>query len=365
MRLFIKYCIATFLAAAALAVAPLSAQERSERDVLIRELRQSQDSLGRLGERREQMRKRLEELSAEVARLKTSVEGRGFSPVEQYRLGERLRSSQSLADSLDALNARLDLFSRESSRLGRALYQDYTSEIDSLSRNLQGSRGRTALLARIEALDRERSRLAAGMPTPGRPDYNPGSTAFLRLDPSDTPEEVRDKLNLAGDLSARVQRSLTRIDSDIRRIRDESAVRRRIGEFTQDLALFDQGLASRRVESRLEGPQRSAGDVSAGYLDRGIVSTDKRVEGDFALPPEDMSAGGVSLDRDLHDPEREQALLAGLGSLSPAELDKALARLQARRDSLVADLQRLSEVEKSLRGQAAGLGIGKEEAGPR
>jgi len=366
MKRGVTYALSILLLALGVPVATLNAAGDPGLESLRRSYSAAADSLAAQRTRRDSLSARLERVSAEVTRLKRGVAQDVFSPVEQYRLGESLRAGKSLADSLDRVNVALNALERRSGLAREALRRGLGEQIESLGRQ-PGSR------SQIEALRSEREALAADLSPARAGNPLPDLSATLRVEPDDSPDQVRDKADFAADMATRVQRGLDILRTEMKRVKDESAVRRRTGEFAQEVALFDEGLNLRRTDTR--GGAAADGPSDATTVDANTQSPDRegmpRDDGNFGLkgdiftgmPVTSEAAGSTVLDRELFDPEREHLLNLDLESLSPDQIEAVLARLSARRDSLERELGNLQQLEKSLRSQAGKLGADREGAG--
>ncbi len=366
----VKYRIILALTLLQLNAAALGAQESGTLEALRRAYAVSADSLAALSARRDTLSLRMDRVSAEVARLKKSVAGDVFSPVDQFRLGESLREGKSLADSLDRLNVALNALEHRTGAARAALYRELSRRIESLESG-KNSPAAGVLASQLASFLSERAALSMTQDrTAPRAALNPDLAAALRVRPDDSPDQVRDKADFAADLAVRVQRGLGLVQAEIRRVRDESAVRLRTGEFAQEMALFDEGLTLRRTETH--GPAASApgpADKSAGDVtevpERGGSGDifESGLKGESSIQSPDAVSGAGTIDREMYDPDRERLLLGGIESLSPGEIEALLSRLAARRDSLTRDLETLRRLERALRTQAGQLGNEREGAG--
>jgi hypothetical protein len=307
----------------------------------------------------------LDGLSREVAALQGRVLAGGFSPVEQYRLSEKLRASQALADSLDRVNREVSALTAGIARQRAELYRISTAAVDSLTAVLgrtRGTREREELLGRIGELRLRRVALYVQEEPGGRKTTAAGLAGVsraLEIGPEDGPEEIREKADFVDDLTDKLSRSLRGVETDIGRLSEENALRRRIGEFAQDISLFDEGLAANRAQARAGGAIGTPPSSATGKPDEGIRILTQGQGG------EQFGKGGGAIDLETSDLEKDQALLRNLESLSTRELEAALGQLKTRRDSLRTDLDSLRALARNFREKAAQDGRGKEGAGPQ
>ncbi|MEA2062110.1 MAG: hypothetical protein U9P14_00305 [Gemmatimonadota bacterium] len=326
-----------------------------ELESLREELAELRNRRGILLERRQPLEERASLEAGEVARIKQGLDSRDFSPVRKYRLEARLRQSQTLADSLDALS--LELSGLESRIIGlRGTGEALCARaVDSLS----------LLLAKAESVERMRELLdklrayravravftqTVRQPAQGRAlTVSPGADKLARganlvsISPGDSPEEIREKADFIMDLSEKWQRHISLIGRQIGRLKDESALRRQIGEFAQEISLFDNALTGRRANDRVSATGSDDRDAHK------VLDSQWR-EPQTGPPVFSEPAQSVpGMDLELHDPDKVPVLSEVIGSLDPDDLEIYIRALQSRRDSLEADLDSLRAWERKLR----------------
>ena len=358
-RLKLKYVLPVLLAAVLGAAVGLSAQYDPV-EIRIDSLGARIDSLvavnGTLAGLRAGMLVRSSDLSARIDRLH---EGRGgpLGPLDKYRLNSALAVSQSLADSIDLVNARLDGIQQEIDGLRLDAVAACTAALDSLSRLMKDSPAgpRGMLATRFEWLRVRRQRLASVDGDPGqkgqkRQDGGENRISLADLAglvetrPQDSPEEIAEKSAFLTDIEIRWSRALEALEQSLVRLDEERVMRSRMGEFTQELALFDKTGPSSRAAA--------AGDVNGGQFrpDDGARQPMLERSNDFA----DLSlstgqvAESISLDIQMTDPETELRLMQELGRFSADDITGLATLLRSRRDSLAAELDSLRELHEQL-----------------
>ena len=311
--------------------------------------------------RRNSLRARSETLAGEVARYKESQE-KNYSTLGQYRLEAGLRRSQAVADSLDTLNGIIEDYERTLAGRRLAAISLATAALDSLSRALEVVRDRKlreAVLKRIEQLTAWRSSLTRYSLKPSQPPGGAGTgwslerlSQAVRITERDSPEEILEKADFLADMAARWSRSLTVLKANIKRLDEEKAIRTRLGEFAQELSLFDEtGLSSRAGVRPEQSGQRGAGTA----VDNGTGFSKFTVTGEFL---EELPA----LDQELSNPETQLYLLQNLEHLSLDDLETALGRLEEQRDSVQINLRLLQDLEHDFRSRAGRSDQQQEEA---
>ena len=317
-----------------------------------------QAELARLELRRDsclQRRDSLERLvrfqAEEVAKLKRGLDAGELSPVDQYRLETNLRASQVLADSLDVLSLTIsDLESRlaELNRTGDSLC---AAAVDSLSLLLDKSRSVEEVRDILRKIGEYRllrasfASEAGGVYLASAGTLGVQATA-LEIEAGDSPEDIREKADFLSDMSDKWERHLALINTRIERLEDERSIRRRIGEFAQEISLFDHGAASSRAQVKSSGTGPQEEDRAPPVL------------GDFpqeeATPPfvSETAEIPVARDLELYDLEKTLALSEAIESLTYDDLEDLFKVLQSRQDSLKADLDSLRAWGRRLRQEA-------------
>ncbi len=359
-RLNLKYILPVLLSAVLCAAAGLSAQYDPV-EIRIDSLGARIDSLVAVHDRlvglRAGMLVRSSDLSARIDHFR---EGGGgpLGPLDKYRLNSVLALSQSLADSLDLVNARLDGIQQEVDGLRLDAVASCTAALDSLSRLMKDSPAgpRGMLATRFDRLRARRQGLASVDGEPGRngrKEQDGGESRISLADlaglvetrPQDSPEEIAEKSAFLTDIETRWSRTLQALEQSLVRLDEERVMRSRLGEFTQELALFDKtGPSSRRAAA--------AGDVNGGRFraDDGARQTMLERGNDFADLSLNTSqvAESISLDIQMTDPETELRLMQELGRFSADDITGLATLLRSRRDSLAAELDSLRELHERL-----------------
>jgi hypothetical protein len=310
-----------------------------------------------LAELRAGMLVRASDLSARIDRLRTGSGG-PLAPLDKYRLSSALALSQGLADSLDLANMQIDELQQEIDGLKLDAVSACTAALDSLSRLMKDSPAgpRGMLATRFERLRESRQRFASVDGSAGPEGHGQGEgrmslselAGLVEIRPHDSPEEIAEKSSFLTDIEIRWSRSLQALEHNIGRLDEEHAMRGRMGEFTQELALFDQTGPSSRAAvvpgSVNDGQERSDGGEQPTFGgDRDNL--------DYSSNAKQM-AESISLDIELADPETELRLIHELDRFSNVDITDLASLLRARRDSLAAELDSLRELHDKLSSKA-------------
>jgi len=284
----------------------------------------------------------------EVAKLKQGLDAGELSSVDQYRLETSLRTSQVLADSLDALSLTISDLESRIAELNRTGDNLCAAAADSLSLLLDKTRSveevrdilrkigeyrllRASFASEVRGVCQARAR-ALGV-----------QATALEIKAGDSPEDIHEKADFISDMADKWERHLALINTRIERLEDERSIRQRIGEFAQEISLFDHGAASSRAQVKSSGTGPQEEDRAPPVL------------GDFpqeeATPPfvSEATETPVVKDLELYDLEKPAALSETVESLSYDDLEDLLRVLQSRQDSVKADLDSLRAWGRRLR----------------
>ena len=174
-------------------------------------------------------------------------------------------------------------------------------------------------------------------------------TGMMKIEPGDSPEEITEKSAFLYDVELRWTRALAALERNIGLLDEEREMRSRMGEFTQELALFDE-----------TGPSSRTRTVSneAGSTEQTLESLDPPRRGFLDMETTSMTtdevAESIAYDIQLADPEIELRLMQSMDRFSSGDIVDLVSLLRARRDSLESDLDSLKEFHEHLK-ENAGL----------
>lgn len=248
---------------------PILAQ-MPERNKLQSDLENLSTTLQRVRGQQQTLSLQADSLARVIQRHKQQTQ----SLLQERTLDGLLRISQTLADSLQALQAReqkVDAILRQKAEaLLKILNIDMTrmvKEHEALKKH--GQTAEREMLAR-ELLQcrewRQRCQNWLEQPPPAIIIYQ------VEAQPEDTPETLRRKADFLRDQSDRLRREVKRLDTKVAAIRDETQVRQRMDDLAADLTLLDPSRdgvtntpASGEVTSTGLGPSRDTKEATAGF----------------------------------------------------------------------------------------------------
>lgn len=223
---------------------PLAAQT-PERLKLQGELDSLSTILMRLHRQQQLLSLQADSLAKDIQRRKQQTP----SLLQERGLEVSLRYSQTLADSLQALQSREQRFDAALRQKAEALLKILNDDIALLSKQNEALKARQQTrereqVARELAQCREwRQRCQSWLEQP------PPAIIIYQVEaqPEDSPETLRRKADFLHDQSDRLRREVKRLEKKVAEIREETQVRRRMEDLTTDLTLLDpnrDGIAS-------------------------------------------------------------------------------------------------------------------------
>jgi adenylate kinase family enzyme len=208
-----------------------------ERAKLQAELDDLSTALERLARQQQALSLQADSLAKDIQRRKQQTP----SLLQERSLDAALRFSQTLADSLQTLQARaqrLDYTLRQKAESLLKILNDDIGRLVKQGEELKRSKNASQRerLARELRQSREWQRRCQQwleQPPPAITIYQ------VEARPDDAPETLRRKADFLRDQSDRLHREVKRLDAKIANIRDETQVRRRVADFVTDLSLLD------------------------------------------------------------------------------------------------------------------------------
>jgi len=260
------YKIALFLLLSSL---PLMAQT-PERSRLQSELENLSTILQRLHRQQQTLSLQADSLARDIQRRKQQTQ----SLLQERALDGLLRISQTLADSLQALQAREQKADAVLRQKAEALLKILNDDMARLVKENDALKRRGKTPAR-ESLAREllqcrewRQRCQSWLEQP------PPAIIIYQVEaqPDDTPETLRRKADFLRDQSDRLRREVKRLETKVAAIRDETQVRQRMDDLAADLVLLDpnrDGVASSPASGNVNvaglTPERDANEATAVF----------------------------------------------------------------------------------------------------
>jgi len=217
----------------------------------------------------ERLHRQQQLLSLQADSLARDIQGRkqrAPSLLQERGLDAALRFSQTLADSMQALQAReqrLDHLLRQKAEALLKILNDDISRLVKQSEELKRSKNvsqREQAAAELMQCRKWQRRCQEWLEQP------PPAIIIYQVEaqPDDTPETLRRKTDFLRDQADRLRRDVKRLEVKIANIRDETQVRRRVADLVMDLSLLDpnrESLSSPSNEkaANAPGPDRGAG----------------------------------------------------------------------------------------------------------
>ncbi len=196
------------------------------------------------------MSKRADSVAQAISRLKS----RPASPLETRSLNEAYRASQIVADSLQGLQNRGQTMDRRLRQKAEALLKNLNTEMAAMAEAktaAQKQRDRNAgqrLNQEIQSCRQWQKicRQILDEPPP------PVLIYEVRIAPDDDARTLQSKADFLRDQADRVERELRAYDHKLAAMREETTLRQRLQEFSQELALFDPANEGLRARERDE-----------------------------------------------------------------------------------------------------------------
>lgn len=306
---------------------PLMAQV-SERTKLQNELDNLSTTLQRVHRQQQTLSLQADSLAQLIQQRKQQTQ----SLLQERTLDGLLRVSQTLADSLQALQAReqkVDVVLRQKAE---ALLKILNADIGRLVKENEALRKRGSTSER-ESMARElmqcrewrqRCQNWLEQPPPAIIIYQ------VQAQPEDTPEVLRRKVDFLRDQSDRVRREVKRLETKVAAIRDETQVRQRMDDLAADLALLDPNR-----DGVVSSPAKAGLDAS------GLTPGFDTKEATTGI----STAATTQLPFNQNWPAQLQALSFEDLEHWRGQLEKQKKQRQAQADSL---LKRAAEIEKQI-----------------
>jgi len=320
--------IIRMLSLSALVGLPLFAQA-PERGKLQGEVGNLSTHLARLRQQQQSLSQQADSLARDIQRRKQQSP----SLLQDRSLNAALRSSQTLADSMQQLQQeenRVDRLLRQKAEQLLKILNDEIARLANDGEKLKREKNsKQREQVRIELLEcrewQRRCQALLEQPPPAIIIYE------VEVKPEDTPETLRRKADFLRDQADRLRREVKRVDTKIAEIKDETQVRERVADFANELALLDpnrEGVSS----------ASSAGDSRVGQ-ETAQFDPSRKADDNLSLPISQLAWPGKLGELSFDDLERWRGTL-----------DQQKKRRQAQADSLVQRARAIEQlIEKQLK----------------
>jgi hypothetical protein len=248
---------------------PLAAQT-PERIKLQGEADNLSTALMRLHRQQQILSLQADSLAKDIQRRKQQTP----SLLQERGLDAMLRFSQTLADSMQALQSREQKFDamlrQKADVLLKILNEDIArvaKQSDELKQRKQ-MREREAVMRELKQCHEWRQRCQSWL------EQAPPAIIIYQVEaqPDEAPETLRRKADFLRDQSDRMRREVKRLEKKVAEIRDETQVRRRMEDLATDLALLDPNREGRPALAREEAQtagiaatERDNQELATGY----------------------------------------------------------------------------------------------------
>jgi hypothetical protein len=207
------------------------------RDVLLREQASLEPALATVGQAIA-ARKALEPVTADAS------------------LEALLQRHREISERLTDISRELRAGASRVLRATQALIDGIDAQVTRLSRRTRGrSKAARAARASLRALLAERARFAVG------PVGGGCALPAVEISAADGPDEAKAKLNLLRDAEERCRRRIDKVETRLRRLRDERRLMQEAADFRDESEIFDEE-SRRRTQVRLELPRTQGADPS-------------------------------------------------------------------------------------------------------
>jgi hypothetical protein len=291
------------------------------------------------------LRQRQQSLSQQADSLARDIQGRkqkSPSLLQDRSLNAALRFSQTLADSMQQLQQeenRVDRLLRQKAEQLLKILNDEIARLaddgEKLKREKNSKQREQVKAELLECREwQRRCQALLEQPPPAIIIYE------VEVKPEDTPETLRRKADFLRDQADRLRREVKRVDTKIAEIKDETQVRERMTDFTDELALLDpnrEGVSASGVSST---------DDSRISQEGAPFTSDRGAGNNLALPLSQLVWPGKVGVLSFDDLER------WLGTL-----DQQKKRRQTQADSLV---QRARAIEQLIEKQLKSAGENRQ-----
>lgn len=200
----------------------------------------------------------LQQKAAQISELKSKSH---LSYFQRQKLENLLKESQDLSIRMTNLDSEIRKMNQELVKTGNELSSAYDIEIKKSLKNLEtrnlSQEYRKTILQNVEVLRRKKETIKNRT---GPEDTIEIRVSKLRIEPDDTPKQIKQKADLLKDQEDKFRRLASRLRFQKEELTKELDLRNRIGELVTDLALFDQQEEILGNLSTAEGGSRVAVD---------------------------------------------------------------------------------------------------------
>jgi hypothetical protein len=312
--------IIRMLSLSALVGLPLFAQA-PERGKLQDEVGSLSTYFARLRQQQQSLSQQADSLARDIQRRKQQTP----SLLQDRSLNAALRFSQTLADSMQQLQQeenRVDrLLRQKAEQLLKILNEEIARLANDGEKLKREKNSKQREQVRIELLEcrewQRRCQALLEQPPPAIIIYE------VEVKPEDTPETLRRKADFLRDQADRLRREVKRVDTKIAELKDETQVRERMTDFTNELALLDPNREGVSGSASSTGELRDKAAVGAEF------DSQRDASKNLALPLSQLAWPNKLGELSFDDLERWRGTLDQQKNWRQAQADSLLQRARA------------------------------------
>ena len=288
-------------------------------------------SISQLSNQRQKLSEQIQSYAIEIQELKNKDNINYF---QRQKLERLLKDSQDLSKEIEKIDSKLQSLNKLYRKTGNQLIRLYDSDINKglkkLEENQLSPELRQNLILKIEALRAKKEDVKRKI---APDDLRELRLLRLKIEPEDTPKQIRQKADLLKDQEDKIRSLTNQINRQTNELQKELEIRTRIGEFVTDLALFDQ-------------QEEALGDVNVSEEALNVVRENEPAT-DFTMDPkfiqENLLVGQRNFDFSSLSSEQLEDVIYNL--------KESQSRLHALADSLAQQADAFYKAEQEMKKQ--------------
>lgn len=288
-------------------------------------------SISQLSSQRQKLSELVQAYATEIQELKNKDKINYF---QRQRLEGLLKDSHDLSKQIETIDSEVQSLNKLYRKTGNQLIRLYDSDINKTLKDLEkkelSPELRQNLIVKIEALRAEKEDVKRKI---APDDLREFRLLRLKIEPEDTPKQIRQKADLLKDQEDKILSLTNQINRQTNELQKELEIRTRIGEFMTDLALFDQ-------------QEEALGDVNVSEEALNVVRENQPAT-DFTMDPkfiqENLLVGQRNFDFSSLSSEQLEDVIDNL--------KESQSRLHALADSLAQQADAFYKAEQEMKKQ--------------
>jgi hypothetical protein len=186
-------------------------------------------------------------ITAQISTMSEKIAGlkreKDMSYLQRRRLEGLLQEFQMLSEKVDTVENKIYILQGEQTSFKQKLYQAYQTEINVLfstfAKNIDNTDAATRQ-AQIQQIAKLRGKKVALATSSDFLPYTQSDQLNLTIKPTDDRRQIRDKADRLKDSEDKIRKSIEQVDKKILRLRQEIDLREQLGDFMNDVSLFEQ-----------------------------------------------------------------------------------------------------------------------------